>query len=79
LAINPKDSYVQPQAVRRIPDMTEFVQWLTGTHERGCGAKYKVTVTEVPADSVTCEKCGTLMDSRNNRSCFAYARMPGDE
>jgi hypothetical protein len=35
--------------------MTEFVEWLTGTHECGCGARYKVTVTEVPTDSVTCE------------------------
>jgi hypothetical protein len=57
--------------------MTEFVQWLTGTHECGCGARYKVTVTEVPSGSVTCEKCGTLMDSRINRSYFAYARIPG--
>jgi hypothetical protein len=59
--------------------MTEFVQWLTGTHECGCGARYKVTVTEVPAGSVTCEKCGTLMDCPANRSFFAYARIPGDE
>ena len=43
--------------------MTEFVEWLTGTHDCGCGARYKVTVTEVPTGSVTCEKCGTLMDS----------------
>jgi hypothetical protein len=59
--------------------MTEFVKWLTGTHQCGCGAKYKVTVTEVPAGSVTCEKCGTLMDSGANQSFFAYARMPEDE
>jgi hypothetical protein len=59
--------------------MTEFVVWLTGTHECGCGAKYKVTVTEVPTGNVTCEKCGTLMDSRVNRSCFAYARISGNE
>jgi hypothetical protein len=30
-------------------------------------------------DNVTCEKCGTLMDSRANQSFLAYARMPGDE
>jgi aerobic-type carbon monoxide dehydrogenase small subunit (CoxS/CutS family) len=59
--------------------MTEFVQWLTGTHQCDCGAKYKVTVTKLPAGNVTCEKCGILMDSQANRSCFAYARMPGDE
>jgi len=59
--------------------MTEFVEWLTGTHKCHCGAKYKVTVTGVPTDSVTCEKCGTLMDSRENQSFFAYARMPGDD
>jgi hypothetical protein len=59
--------------------MTEFVKWLTGTHECGCGAKYKVTVTEVPTVSVTCEKCGTLMDSRANRSFFDYARITGNE
>jgi hypothetical protein len=58
--------------------MTEFVEWLTGTHRCGCGAKYEVTVTEVPTGSVTCEKCGTLMDSPTNRSFFAYARIPGD-
>jgi hypothetical protein len=33
----------------------------------------------VPSGSVTCGKCGTLMDSRFNRSFFAYARIPGDE
>jgi hypothetical protein len=59
--------------------MTEFVQWLTGTHQCGCGARYKVTVTQVPADSVTCEKCGILMDSPINRSFFAYALISGDE
>ena len=62
-----------------IPDMTEFVEWLTGTHQCDCGAKYKVTVIETPTDSVTCEKCGTLMDSRPNKSFLAYERMPGDE
>jgi hypothetical protein len=59
--------------------MTEFVQWLTGTHECGCGARYNVTVTDVATGSVTCEKCGTLMDSQANRSFFAYARIPADE
>jgi len=34
-------------------------------------------VTEVSTGSVTCEKCGALMDSRANRSFFAYARIPG--
>jgi len=58
--------------------MTEFVEWLTGTHRCACGANYKVTVTAVPTDDVTCEKCGTLMDSPTNQSFFAYARIPGD-
>jgi hypothetical protein len=61
------------------PDMTEFVEWLTGTHQCDCGAKYKVAVIETLTDSVTCEKCGTLMDSRPNKSFLAYERMPGDE
>ena len=55
--------------------MTEFVQWLTGTHKCGCGAKYNVTVTAVHTGSVTCEKCGTLMDCQANQSFFAYARI----
>ena len=59
--------------------MTEFVEWQTGTHKCDCGAKYKVTVTRVPTDSVTGEKCGTLMDSRANHSFFGYARIPADE
>jgi hypothetical protein len=59
--------------------MTEFVEWLTGTHKCDCGAKYKVAVVRTPADSVTCEKCGTLMDSRSNKSFLAYERIPGDE
>ena len=61
-----------------IGDMTEFVEWLTGTHTCDCGAKYKVTVTEVPTDNVICEQCGTLMDSRPNQSFLTYERMPGD-
>jgi hypothetical protein len=58
--------------------MTEFIQWLIGTHKCGCAARYKVTVTQVSTGNVRCEKCGTLMDSRFNRSYFAYART-GDE
>jgi ribosomal protein S27E len=41
--------------------------------------KYKVTVTEAPADNVTCEKCGALMDRPTNKSLLAYERIPGDE
>lgn len=59
--------------------MIEFVEWLTGTHECACGAKYAVTVTGVPTGSVSCEKCGTLMDSRANQSFLTYARIPADE
>jgi hypothetical protein len=59
--------------------VTEFVEWLTGTHKCGCGAKYHVTVTGVPTGNVTCEKCGTLMDTQANQSFLAYARIPGDE
>jgi hypothetical protein len=59
--------------------MTEFIEWLTGTHKCGCGAKYKVTVIEASTDNVTCEKCGILMDSPANKSRLAYERMPGDE
>jgi hypothetical protein len=62
-----------------IPRMTEFVEWLTGAHKCGCGAKYKVTVTEVSSDNVTCEKCGILMDSPVNNSFLVYERIPGDE
>jgi hypothetical protein len=40
--------------------MTEFVEWLTGTHKCDCGARYTVTVTRVTAVSVTCEKCDGL-------------------
>jgi hypothetical protein len=59
--------------------MTEFVEWLTGTHKCDCGAKYKVTVTEAPTVRVACEKCGTVMDSPSNKSFLTYERMPGDE
>jgi hypothetical protein len=62
-----------------IPGMTEFVEWLTGTHQCDCGAKYKVTVTETAADSVSCEKCGALMDSRANKSFLTFERISGDE
>jgi hypothetical protein len=62
-----------------IPSMTEFIQWLTGTHKCGCGAGYKVTVTEKPADDVICEKCGALMDRRANNSFLTYERMAQDE
>jgi hypothetical protein len=58
--------------------MTEFVEWLTGTHECVCGAKYSVTVTETPTNDVTCEKCGTLMDCRSNESFLTYERIPED-
>jgi hypothetical protein len=57
--------------------MIEFVQWLTGTHLCGCGAKYTVAVTKVPTGNVICEKCGTLMDRASNRSFFTYERTWG--
>ena len=53
--------------------MTEFVEWLTGTHKCGCGAEYKVTVTEAPTDNVTCEKCG-----RRSAPAIAAARQLAD-
>lgn len=59
-----------------IPNMTEFIEWLTGTHQCDCGAKYRVTVTEAPSGNVICEKCGTLMDRSANRSFLAYERIP---
>ena len=59
--------------------MTEFVEWLTGTHKCACGTKYKVTVTETPVDSVTCEKCGTLMDRPADKSLLAYERIPEEK
>lgn len=63
----------------REDSMTEFVQWLTGTHLCDCGAKYSVAVTDVPTGNVFCGKCGTLMDSPGNRSFFAYERIVGDK
>ena len=59
--------------------MSEFIEWLTGTHKCHCGAKYKVTVTKAPTGSVACEKCGILMDSPRNKSFLAYERILGDE
>ena len=59
--------------------MTEFVEWLTGTHTCNCGAKYNVTVTDAVTNDVICEKCGTLMDSRLNQSFLTYERTPGDK
>lgn len=56
--------------------MTEFVEWLTGTHTCSCGAAYKVTVTEVPTGDVTCEQCGVLMDSPGNKSFLIFERIP---
>jgi hypothetical protein len=44
-----------------------------------CGAKYKVTVIEALTNDVTCEKCGTLMHSRRNKSFLTYQRIPGDK
>jgi hypothetical protein len=59
--------------------MTEFVEWLTGTHKCDCGAKYNVAVTEAPTENAICQKCGTVMDSQSNKSFLTYERMPGDE
>jgi len=55
--------------------VTEFVEWLTGTHTRECGAEYKVAVTKVPTDSVSCEKCGIVMDHPTRKSLLAYERI----
>jgi hypothetical protein len=59
--------------------MTEFVEWLTGTHTCNCGAKYKVTVTEAHLERVNCEKCGVVMDHPTDKSFLAYERIPGDQ
>jgi hypothetical protein len=64
---------------RIFASMTEFVEWLTGMHTCHCGAKYKVTVTEEVTNDVTCEKCGTLMDSRVNESFLTYERTARDK
>ncbi|MDB5578296.1 MAG: hypothetical protein JWR80_3472 [Bradyrhizobium sp.] len=58
--------------------MAEFIEWLAGTHTCACGAAYNVTVTEVPTGNVSCEKCGTLMDSPVNKSFLTYERVPGE-
>jgi hypothetical protein len=59
--------------------MAEFIEWHTGTHTCGCGAKYKVTVTKATTGYMTCEKCGILMDSPANNSRLVYERKPRDE
>jgi hypothetical protein len=59
--------------------VTEFVEWLTGTHKCACEAEYKVTVTKTPVDSVTWEKCGTLMDHPADKSFLAYERIAGEK
>ena len=33
LAVHPKDSHARPQPAANISSMTEFVEWLTGTHD----------------------------------------------
>jgi hypothetical protein len=60
------------------PEMTEFVEWLTGTHTCTCGAKYKVTVTKGALPHVSCEKCGVMMDHPTHKSFLAYERITGD-
>jgi len=58
--------------------MTEFIQWLTGTHTCVCGAKYKVTVTEETSQvRVVCDRCGVLMDRPAGKSLLTYERIPG--
>ena len=59
--------------------MSEFVQWLTGTHQCNCGARYNAVVTSVPTGDAIFGKCGTLMDCAANRSFFVYERIPGDK
>jgi hypothetical protein len=61
-----------------VTKMTEFVEWLTGTHTCTCGAKYKVTVTAGALAHVSCEKCGVMMDHPTRKSFLAYERIPGD-
>jgi len=59
--------------------MTEFVEWLTGTHKCECGAKYKVAVSEAAPLRAFCEKCGVLMDHPADKSHLTYERMPDDD
>jgi hypothetical protein len=59
--------------------MTEFVEWLTGTHKCDCGAQYKIAVIKTTTENAICEKCGTLMDSQFNKSFLTYKRILGDE
>jgi hypothetical protein len=80
--VHPKDSPVRVEtwpSAKHIPSMTEFVEWLSGTHKCECGAKYKVTVTDIPPDRATCENCGVLMDHPADKSLLTYERIPGDE
>jgi hypothetical protein len=58
--------------------MTEFVEWLSETHKRACGVRYKFTVTQTPATRVTCER-GTVMDHPANKSLLAYERIPAEK
>jgi hypothetical protein len=69
----------KPAVPDHMPGMAEFIQWHTGTHTCGCGAKYKVTVTKAPTGHMSCEKCGRLIDSPANRSFLVYERIPRDE
>jgi hypothetical protein len=63
-----------------VPRMTEFIEWLTGTHTCVCGAKCKVTVTEETSQvRVNCDKCGVLMDRPAVKSLLTYERIPGDD
>jgi hypothetical protein len=58
--------------------MTEFVEWLTGTHKCECGAKYKVAVSQAALPRAYCEKCGVLMDHPADKSLLIYERVPED-
>jgi hypothetical protein len=58
--------------------MTEFVEWLTGTHKCECGARYKVTVSEGALLRAYCEKCGVLMDHPADKSLLTYERISDD-
>ena len=58
--------------------MTEFVEWLTGTHQCDCGAKYKVAVSQAALPRAYCERCGVLMDRPADKSLLSYERVLGD-